>query len=125
MGRSMSRLIWGDCLYIATSNERAVRPSRGQVSRLASYTFSVQNSGKIRTTNIDLASTEGVGAKVHFPNPRIGTASPLPVGILLKLFALDFRGKGVFQCSWLLWLRMSKVSRRDHSKTSDDHGGFE
>jgi hypothetical protein len=95
-----------------------------RVSSLASYAFSVQNSGKIRTTNIDLANTESVGAKVHFPNPRIGTASPFPV-IFLKVLAFDFRSKGVFRCSWLLWLRMRKVGRHDHSKTSGDHASFE
>jgi hypothetical protein len=98
---------------------------RPRVSSLASYAFSVQNSGKIRTTNIDLANTEGVGAKVHFPNPRIGTACPSPVGIFLKVLALDFRSKGVVWCSWLLWLRMRKVGRHDHSKTSGDHVSFE
>jgi hypothetical protein len=96
-----------------------------RVSCSASCAFSVQNSGKIRTANFDLANTEGVGAKVYFPNPRIGTASPFSVGVFLKVLAFDFRSKGVFRRSWLLWLRMRKVGRHDHSKTSADHISFE
>jgi len=101
-----------------------LRPNRARVSCFASYAFSVQNSGKIRTANIDLANTEGVSAKVYFPNPRIVTASPFSVGIFLKVLAFDFRSKGVFRRSWLLWLRMRKVGRHDHSKTSSDQISF-
>jgi hypothetical protein len=59
-----------------------------------------------------------VVAKVHFPDSRIGTASPFAVGIFLKVLALDFCGESIFRCSWLLWLRTRKVGRRDDSKTS-------
>ena len=85
--------------------------NRARASCLASYAFSVHNSAKIRTANMDLASTEGVGTKIYFPNSRIGTASPISVGIFLKVLALDFRSKGFFRRRWLLWLRMREVGR--------------
>jgi len=80
--------------------------------------FSVQNSSKVRATNIDITDVEGVAAEVYYSNPYIGAAGPCAVGIFLKGSTVYFTGESIFHGGWLLWLRICKVGWHDEGKTS-------
>jgi hypothetical protein len=83
------------------------------------------NSSKIRAANFDLAYAEGVAAKVQFPNPCIGAASPFSVRMFLKVLAGDFSGERIFRCNSLPRLRTRKVGGRDNGKRSGDDVSLE
>jgi len=49
-----------------------------------------------------------MATEVYFPNPR--------VGILLKVFALNFRRERIFSCSLFLRLRLTQYFRKLRAK---------